>query len=187
MRPSSASVRSPQLFGFGLIDNIPDSAILANVAVTKKFGITGIANMVPDENACDPSRPIRAEAGRGFAVPVHTPTRNSTNFGITTSNSLFGDAEQFNPNEHNPARTCVPDVRASPTRNAPQDAAQVNMIKMTQFESLLAPIPPQPPTSQTTRWRSGVQQHRLQHLPHPELHHSAERNAARRRTADRPP
>ncbi len=37
-----------------------------------------------------------------------------------------------------------------PDTHSPQDVAQVNMIKMTQFQSLLAPIPPQPPTSQTT-------------------------------------
>ena len=52
--PSDATVvnnvRSPQLFGLGLVDNIPDSAILGNVAISKKFGITGIANMVEDEN-----------------------------------------------------------------------------------------------------------------------------------------
>jgi hypothetical protein len=45
-----STVRSPQLFGMGLIDNIPDSAILANVEVPKLYGITGVPNMVPDEN-----------------------------------------------------------------------------------------------------------------------------------------
>lgn len=50
--PSDATIvaahQAPQLFGLGLIDNIPDSSILAN-AVDKGMGIHGVANMVLDE------------------------------------------------------------------------------------------------------------------------------------------
>ena len=44
-----ASHLTPQVFGMGLIDSIPDSAILKQ-AVDKGMGVKGIANMVPDEN-----------------------------------------------------------------------------------------------------------------------------------------
>ena len=51
--PADATVvathQPPPLFGMGLIDNIPDAAILAN-AIDKGQGIHGVANMVPDEN-----------------------------------------------------------------------------------------------------------------------------------------
>jgi CxxC motif-containing protein (DUF1111 family) len=69
--------------------------------------------------------------------------------GITTSNSLFGVSSQFNPTEHSPQGLSFP-TNCQPDKNSPQDVAQVNMIKITQFEALLAPLPPKAPTSQTT-------------------------------------
>jgi len=51
--PSDATIvalhQPPPLFGLGLVDNIPDNAILSN-AVDKGQGIHGVANMVLDEN-----------------------------------------------------------------------------------------------------------------------------------------
>lgn len=50
--PTDATIvarHQPQLYGGGLIDNIPDSQILAN-AVDKGLGIHGVANTVKDEN-----------------------------------------------------------------------------------------------------------------------------------------
>lgn len=51
--PADATVvvtrQAPSLFGAGLLDNIPDSQILAN-AVDKGMGVRGVANMVVDEN-----------------------------------------------------------------------------------------------------------------------------------------
>ncbi len=141
-------VRSPQLFGFGLIDNIPDASITANVGITKKFGITGIANMVPDESGV--IRP--GKFGQKLdAVSLFQFTANAefNELGITTNSGPFGVASQFNPNEHLPQGLPYP-TACQPDTNAPQDVNQVNIIKMTQFQSLLAPIPPQPPTSQTT-------------------------------------
>jgi CxxC motif-containing protein (DUF1111 family) len=141
-------VRSPQLFGFGLIDNIPDAAILANVGVSKQYGITGIANMVPDENAV--VRPGRfGQKLTEVSLFQFTADAEFNELGITTSNSLFGNATMFNPSEHLPQGLAFP-TACQPDKNSPQDVNQVNMIKMTQFQSLLAPIPPQPPTSQTT-------------------------------------
>jgi CxxC motif-containing protein (DUF1111 family) len=143
-----SEVRSPQLFGFGLIDNIPDSAILANVSVSKKFGITGIANMVPDESGV--VRP--GKFGQKLdAVSLFQFNANAefNELGITTDNHYFGVASEFNPNEHLPQGLPYP-TACQPDKNAPQDVAQVNMIKITQFEALLAPLPPAAPTSQTT-------------------------------------
>jgi hypothetical protein len=140
-----STVRSPNLFGLGLVDEIPDSAILANVGTTKPYGITGVANMVPDENGT--IRP--AKFGQKLnVVSLFQFVANAefNELGITNSNSLFGTASQFFPNEHLPQGQPFPSA-CNPDKNTPQDVAQVNIIKMTQFEQLLAPIPPQPPTS----------------------------------------
>jgi CxxC motif-containing protein (DUF1111 family) len=141
-------VRSPQLFGLGLIDNIPDSAILANVGVSKKYGITGVANMVTDENGV--VRPGRF-GQKMDAVTLFQFIANAefNELGITTSSGPYGTASAFNPNEHLPQGQAYP-TACQPDTHSPQDVSQLNMIKMSQFESLLAPIPPQPPTSQTT-------------------------------------
>ena len=142
-----SQVRSTQLFGLGLVDNIPDSAILANVGISKPFGITGIANMVPDENGT--SRPGKfgqklSEVSL-FQFNAHAEFNE---LGITTNNVYFGIPSQFNPNEHLPQGLPYPSA-CQPDNNAPQDVSQTNMIKMSQFIALLAPIPPQPPNSQT--------------------------------------
>jgi CxxC motif-containing protein (DUF1111 family) len=147
--PSNATVvstvRSPQLFGFGLIDNIPDASILANVGISKPFGITGVANMVPDENGN--IRP--GKFGQKLdAVSLFQFNANAefNELGITTDNSLFGIAAEFNPNEHLPQGLPYPNA-CQPDTNSPQDVSQTNMIKITQFLALLAPILPAPPTT----------------------------------------
>lgn len=141
-------VRSPQLFGFGLIDNIPDSSILANAGASKQFGITGIANMVPDESGV--VRPGRfGQKLAEVSLFQFTADAEFNELGITTDASLFGVSSMFNPNEHSPQGLAYP-TACQPDKNAPQDVKQVNIVKMTQFQALLAPIPPQPPTSQTT-------------------------------------
>jgi len=142
------TVRSPQLFGFGLIDNIPDASILANSGVSKQFGITGVANMVPDESGV--TRPGRfGQKLDAASLFQFTANAEFNELGITTNSGPFGVASEFNPNEHLPQGLAYP-TACQPDTNSPQDVSQVNIIKMTQFQSLLAPIPPQPPTSQTT-------------------------------------
>ncbi|HZQ69659.1 MAG TPA: di-heme oxidoredictase family protein [Terriglobales bacterium] len=51
--PADATIiavhQPPQLFGMGLLDNIPDAQIMAN-AVDKGMGVHGMANMVLDQN-----------------------------------------------------------------------------------------------------------------------------------------
>ena len=143
-----STVRSPQLFGLGLVDNIPDSDILANAAASKPYGITGVANMIADENGV--IRPARF-GQKLDAVTLFQFTANAefNELGITTNNDLFGVASAFNPTEHNPQGLSFPS-QCQPDAASPQDPKQVNMIKMTQFQSLLAPIPPAPPTSAST-------------------------------------
>jgi hypothetical protein len=154
--PADATVvsvmRSPNLFGMGLIDNIPDSAILANVGISKPFGITGIANMVPDENGN--VRP--GKFGQKLNIVSLFQFNANAEFnelGITNSSGPFGVSSMFFPTEHDPQayaemglsypNACQPDA------NTPQDVNQVNMIKMTQFIALLAPIPQGPQTAAT--------------------------------------
>jgi hypothetical protein len=139
-------VRSPQLFGLGLVDNIPDSAILANVGVGKPYGITGIANMVSDETgAIRPGKfGQKLNEVSLFQFNAHAEFNE---LGITTNSGPFGIPSQFNPNEHLPQGLAYPSACQSDP-NSPQDVAQTNMIKMSQFIALLAPLPPQPPNPQ---------------------------------------
>jgi hypothetical protein len=140
-------VRSPNIFGLGLVDQIPDSAILANVGTSKPYGITGIANMVPDENGT--TRPGKfGQKLNVVSLFQFTANAEFNELGITNSNSLFGTASQFFPTEHLPQGLPFPS-NCNSDKNTPQDVAQVNIIKMTQFQQLLAPIPPQPPTSES--------------------------------------
>jgi Di-haem oxidoreductase, putative peroxidase len=146
-----STVRSPNLFGLGLIDNIPDSAILANACPSttpcKSFGIAGVPNMVADENGT--IRPGRF-GQKMDAVTLFQFTANAEyhELGITTNSDFFGISAEFNPNEHLPQGLPYP-PDCQPDNNSPQDVAQVNMIKITQFNELLAPIPAQPATTQT--------------------------------------
>ncbi len=143
-----SNVRSPQLFGLGLVDNIPDSAITANVGISKPYGITGIANMIPDESGN--IRPGKfGQKLNVVSLFQFIANAEFNELGITSNASLFGVSSQFFPTEHLPQGQPYPSA-CETDNNSPQDVNQANMIKMTQFEALLAPIPPQPPTSQTT-------------------------------------
>jgi CxxC motif-containing protein (DUF1111 family) len=137
-----SNVRSTQLFGLGLIDNIPDSAILANVGNPgNSYGISGIANMIADENGT--VRP--GKFGQKLdAVSLFQFNANAEfhELSITTNSGPYGISSAFNPDEHLPQGLAYPSACQS-DNDSPQDVNQVNMIKMTQFEALLAPIPPQ--------------------------------------------
>lgn len=142
-----STVRSPQLFGFGLIDNIPDSAILANVGISKPYGITGVANMVADESGN--IRPGRfGQKLTEVSLFQFNADAEFNELGITTNNSYFGVSSEFNPNEHLPQGLPFPSS-CQVDNNSPQDVLQTNMIKITQFLELLAPLPPAAQTSAT--------------------------------------
>ena len=145
-----STVRSPQLFGFGLIDNIPDESILANVGISKLYGITGVANMVADEYGN--VRPGKfGQKANVVSLFQFNANAEFNELGITTSNSMFGVAGAFNPNEHLPQGLPYPSACQVDT-NSPQDVKQNNMIKMTQFLELIAPLPP---ATQTTSTEAG--------------------------------
>jgi CxxC motif-containing protein (DUF1111 family) len=143
-----STVRSPNLFGLGLVDNISDADITANAGCTGKlYGICGTANMVPDENGT--VRP--GKFGQKLnAVTLFQFSSNAefNELGITTNSGPFGISAQFNPDEHLPQGLPYP-KDCQPDNNSPQDVSQVNMIKMTQFNALLAPLPPGKSTSST--------------------------------------
>ncbi|MGA7218231.1 MAG: di-heme oxidoredictase family protein [Candidatus Sulfotelmatobacter sp.] len=143
-----SNMRSPQLFGLGLIDNISDDAILANQGISKPYGITGVANMTDDETGA--LRPGRF-GQKLDAVSLFQFVANAefNELGITTNAGPFGISSEFNPNEHLPQGLPFPSA-CQPDNNSPQDVNQVNIIKITQFEELLAPIPPQPSNSSIT-------------------------------------
>jgi CxxC motif-containing protein (DUF1111 family) len=148
-----SNVRSPNLFGLGLVDNIPDSAILANVGISKPYGITGVANMVPDEYGN--VRPGKfGQKLNNVSLFQFTANAEFNELGITNDASLYGISSQFFPTEHNPQAYAENNMSyptaCQPDGNTPQDVSQANIIKMTQFQSLLAPIAPAPPTSNTT-------------------------------------
>ena len=142
-----STVRSPQLFGLGLVDNIPDSAILANVGVSKPYGITGVANMVPDENGV--IRPGKfGQKSTNVSLFQFAFNAEFNELGMTNNNGPFGAAGMFFPNKHLPQGLPYPSACVDDP-NSPNDVNQVVMTKNTQFMALLAPLPPAQSTSQT--------------------------------------
>lgn len=133
-----STVRAPQLFGLGLVDNIPDSAILANVGVSKPYGITGFANMVPDENGV--IRPGKF-GQKSTIVTLYEFNFNAEFNELGMTNTAF-------PNKHLPQGLPYPSACVDDPNN-PNDVNYTVAIKNTQFVSLLAPIPPGQSTQQT--------------------------------------
>jgi CxxC motif-containing protein (DUF1111 family) len=130
-------VRSPQLFGLGLVDNVSDADIMAN-AVPKSLGVSGIANMVPDENGV--VRPGR------FGLKANVVTLFQF-----TGNAFFnelGITNTLHPDNHLPQGNPIPSGCVDDP-NSPEDVSNKDLIKTLQFQALLAPIAPQPPTDQT--------------------------------------
>lgn len=133
-----SNVRSPQLFGLGLIDNISDADILANVGVSKPYGITGEANMVPDEfGAIRPGK----FGQKSTIVTLYEFNFNAEFNELGMTNGVF-------PNKHLPQGLPYPSACVTDP-NSPNDGNYTVAIKNTQFVALLAPIPPQPPTQET--------------------------------------
>lgn len=140
--PSDATVnsqiRSPELYGFGLIDNIPDSTILANSGVNKGLGITGFANMVPDHTGA--IRPGRFAQKLNFV--------SLEDFIASAFFNEIGMTNAFNPINHLPQGQPYP-AACEPDTNNPRDVNGLNFLGVYQYEELLAPVTPQPPTTQT--------------------------------------
>ena len=137
-----SQLRSPQLFGLGLVDNIPDFAIEAN-AIAQCTGSTcipaGLVNLVPDENGV--VRPGRFGQKSSVVSLFQFTARAFWNeLGITNS---------LNPLKHLPQGLPY-SPRCQDDPNSPNDVGDADFIKAVQFTELLAPVSPQPPSPQTS-------------------------------------
>ncbi len=134
--PSDATVvnqiRSPQLFGLGLIDSIPESAILAN-AVNQGMGIQGAPNMVPDQSG-------NLHVGR-FGQKASVP--NLLFFTLFAMFNELGITSPTFPNEHLPQGIGPIPVSCESDVNVPQDPNGANSVSIYHFEVFLAPQTPQ--------------------------------------------
>jgi CxxC motif-containing protein (DUF1111 family) len=136
------TLRSTQLYGLGLVDSIPDSTIEANATAECQnkgaTGICGVANMVPDQNG-------NIHVGR-FGQKANIP--NLLMFTAFAFNNEIGITNAFFPVKHLPQGLPYPracDIDA----NSPQDVNGKDFLQAYQFNELLAPVAPQPPTGQT--------------------------------------
>lgn len=125
-------IRSPQLFGLGLIDSIPEATILANQG-DKGMGINGVVNMVPDQNG-------DLHVGR-FGQKASVPTLL-----FFTLSAMFNELGITSPtflDEHIPSGDQTISQGCETDPNTPQDVDGVNSVSTYQFEALLAPAPTQ--------------------------------------------
>jgi CxxC motif-containing protein (DUF1111 family) len=140
--PSDATVvselRSTELYGLGLIDAIPESTILSNSGVYKGKGITGVANMVPDQNG-------NIHAGR-FGQKATIP--NLLMFTAFAFNNEIGITNAYFPVQHLPSGQPYPPACATDLNN-PEDVDGNDFLEAYQFNELLAPVAPNQSNSQT--------------------------------------
>ena len=133
--PADATVvgtlRSPALYGLGLIDAIPESTILANSGVDQGYGIKGYANMVPDQNGA-------IHAGR-FGQKSNVP--NLLMFTASAFNNEAGITNAFFPVQHLPQGLTYPRACNIDTNN-PEDVNGKFFLQAYQFNELLAPVTP---------------------------------------------
>lgn len=140
--PKDATVRnklrSTELYGLGLIDSIPESTVLANSGVNKGMGVTGVANMVPDQNG-------NLHAGR-FGQKASVP--NLLMFTAVAFNNETGITNAYFLVQHLPQGQPYPSACQNDSNN-PEDVGGKDFVQTYQFNELLAPVAPQPPTQQT--------------------------------------
>jgi hypothetical protein len=129
-------IRSPQLLGLGLVDNIPESAILANVG-PQGLGVDGTANMVPDQNG-------QMHVGR-FGQKASIP--NLLMFTAFAFWNELGITNAFNPNKHLPQGQPIPPLCVD-SPNSPNDVNGKDFVMTFLFNALLAPVTPQPSNAQ---------------------------------------
>jgi CxxC motif-containing protein (DUF1111 family) len=125
-------IRSPQLFGLGLIDSIPESAILAN-AVNRGLGIQGMPNMVRDQFG-------NLHVGR-FGQKASVP--NLLFFTVSAMFNELGITSPIFPNEHLPQGIGPIPSACESDPKVPQDPNGANSVSIYQFEVFLAPNTPQ--------------------------------------------
>jgi CxxC motif-containing protein (DUF1111 family) len=166
------SVRNtPAVFGFGLIDAIPDDEILdhQNLGVD---GIRGVANWGNELQAVDTAPNPQTPQLQDFGHPRvgrfgwKSQTATLEQFSIEPMNTELGVSSQFFPQEHTP--NGVKFASALPAAcnvavNNPNDPDSSQGLAIYHFQALLAPAP-RPPMSNTARrgerhfFKSGCQQ-----------------------------
>ncbi|HEY6274644.1 MAG TPA: di-heme oxidoredictase family protein [Terriglobales bacterium] len=128
-------IRSPQLYGLGLIDSIPESTITSNqTAQCQNKGTTGICgatNMVPDQNGA-------THVGR-FGQKASIP--NLLMFTASAFNNEAGITNAFFPVKHLPQGLPYP-AACAPDPNNPDDVNGEDFLHAYQFNELLAPVTP---------------------------------------------
>jgi hypothetical protein len=133
--PADATVvgtlRSPALYGLGLVDSISESTILANSGVDQGYGIKGYANMVPDQNGA-------IHAGR-FGQKAQVP--NLLMFTAQAFNNEVGITNAYFPVKHLPQGLPYP-RNCDIDNNTPQDIDGKDFLQAYQFNELLAPVTP---------------------------------------------
>lgn len=134
--PADATVIStripPALFGAGLLDSVPDSAILAN-AVPQGNGIQGSANVVPDQNG-------RLRVGR-FGRKAQFATLLQIT-GEAFQHDL-GVTNPVSPNEDLPQGNPIP-ANCQQALTQPNDPVGGETISIFNFLLFLAPNTPAP-------------------------------------------
>ncbi|MBZ5597228.1 MAG: hypothetical protein LAN83_02800 [Acidobacteriia bacterium] len=123
-----AKHQAPPLFGAGLIDNIPDSQILAN-AVDKGLGIRGVANQVTDENG----NPRVGHFG------LKAQAADLLQFSALAMQHEMGITNPISPNEDLPQGKPFPPACSKDTE--PNDNG-TQMVAIYHFVVYLAPNPP---------------------------------------------
>lgn len=131
-------IRSPELYGLGLIDSIPESTIQANQTAQCQnkgtTGICGVTNMVPDQNG-------NTHIGR-FGQKANVP--NLLMFSANAFNNELGITNTYFPVKHLPQGLPYP-AACAPDQNNPNDVNGEDFLEAYQFNELLAPVIPQNP------------------------------------------
>lgn len=131
----SGKLRSPALYGLGLIDAIPDSTISAGASAQcsnpDNMGICGVTNNVPDQNGV-------IHVGR-FGQKAFVP--NLLMFTAMAFRDESGITNAFFTTKHLPSGQPYP-PKCAPDTNSPNDVNGNDFIRSYQFNELLAPPSP---------------------------------------------
>jgi CxxC motif-containing protein (DUF1111 family) len=139
VQPADATVvgtlRSPALYGLGLIDAIPDSTIQNGASSQctnpNNMGICGVTNNVPDQNGV-------IHVGR-FGQKAFIP--NLLMFTAMAFHDEVGITNAFFTTKHLPSGQPSP-LKCEPDLNIPNDVNGSDFIQSYQFNELLAPPAP---------------------------------------------
>jgi len=159
---SQISVRhTPPVFGFGLLDAVPDAAILKNMGPkpSKKPGVIGAANWGVELEGLVDLLAFKLDATRR-TQPVGAPrvgrfgwkAPTATLFQFTTEpfNIELGVSTPFFPRENMPDGSIIPEACRLPGHQ-PNDINSQQSLRLFYFQAFLAPPPRGPITPDVVR------------------------------------